>query len=115
LLAIVMAVPSAALYVFAVFPSLDSYAGLTLALAPLFFMSALYMGTPKLGLAAFGFVLISITLMSIQPVQNGDFMSFAASSIGMVLEAVIALVVTSLVRVIGVETTRAPNAAGGVS
>jgi uncharacterized membrane protein YccC len=104
-LAIALAVPAAALYVFAVFPALDGYVGLAAALAPFFFMSALYMGTPKLGLPAFGFVLISITLMSMQPVQTGDFMSFTSLSIGFVLGATIALVVTSLVRVIGVETS----------
>ena len=104
-LAVVLAVPVAALYVFAVFPALDDYLGLALALAPFFFMSALYMATPKLALPAFGLVLISITLMSIQPVQASDFMSFTASSIGLVLGATLALVVTSLVRVIGVETS----------
>ena len=104
-LAIVLAVPAAALYVFAVFPALDGHVGLALTMGPFFFVSALYMATPRLGLPAFGLVLISITLMSIQPVQNGDFMSFMASSIGMVLGATIALVVTSLVRVIGVETS----------
>jgi uncharacterized membrane protein YccC len=104
-LAIALAVPAAALYVFAVFPALDGYLGLALALAPLLFMSTLYMATPKLGLPAFGFVLIALTLMSIQPVQTGDFMSFTGSSIGLLLGATIALVVTSLVRVIGVETS----------
>jgi uncharacterized membrane protein YccC len=104
-LAIVLAAPAAALYVFAVFPALDGHVGLALALAPFFFMSALYMATPKLGLPAFGLVLNAISLMSIQPVQNGDFMSFTASSIGLVLGATIALVVTSLVRVISVETS----------
>jgi uncharacterized membrane protein YccC len=103
-LAIVLAVPAAALYVFAVFPALDGYAGLALTLTPFFFMSALYMGIPKLSLPAFGLVLISISLMSIQSVQAADFMKFTASSIGLVLGGTVALVVTSLVRVISVET-----------
>ena len=104
-LGIVLAVPASAFYVFAVFPALDGYMELALALAPFFFISALFMGTPKFGLIPFGIVLLSMTLMSIQSVQRGDFMSFTASAVGLVLGGAIGLAVTSMVRVIGVEAS----------
>jgi uncharacterized membrane protein YccC len=104
-LGIVLAVPASALYVFAIFPALDGYVGLALALVPFFFISALYMGTPKIGLIPFGMVLLSMTLMSIQSLQGGDFMSFTSSSIALVLGGSIGLIVTSMVRVISAESS----------
>jgi uncharacterized membrane protein YccC len=103
--AIVLCVPVAALYVFAIFPALDGPLSLALALAPLLFASALGMTMPpKVSLPAFSFVLMVFTLMSIQPVQAGDFSTFTATAIALALGATIALVVTSLVRVISAET-----------
>lgn len=103
--ATVLAVPVAALYVFAVLPALDGCVALALALAPFFFLSALFLATPKWSVPALGFVLISVTLMSVKPVQAGDFWSFTATAVGAVLGTSIALVVISLVRVISVETS----------
>jgi len=100
-----LAIPVAGLYVFAVFPSLDGPVALTVALAPLFFFSALYLATPKLGVPALGFVLIALPLLSIQSVQTADFGSFTATAIGALMGCVIALVVASLMRVISAETS----------
>ena len=105
LMATVLAVPVAALYVFAIFPALDGYVSLTLALAPLLFVCALFLSTAKWAVPAVGFVLIAVTLMSVQPVQVGDFWSFIATALGAVLGTSIALFVISLVRVIGADTS----------
>jgi uncharacterized membrane protein YccC len=105
LLATVLAVPVAALYVFAVFPALDGPVALALALAPLLLSLALGLAMPKVGVPTLGFTIICLTLMSVQSVQTGDFWSFMATAIAAVLGSSIALVVTSLIRVISVETS----------
>ncbi|MDM0078451.1 FUSC family protein [Variovorax sp. J2P1-59] len=105
LIATVMAVPVAALYVFAIFPALDGYVALACVLAPLLFVCALCLTVPKWAVPALGFVLITVTLMSVQPVQAGDFGSFMATAVGAVLGTSIALLVMSLVRVIGANTS----------
>jgi uncharacterized membrane protein YccC len=94
--AAVFAIPTAALYVFAVFPALDGHIALVLAVAPLLFFVSLYLATPKLGLFALGFAIIWLTLVSFQPVQTGDFWSFTPTAVGSLLGTTIALVVTSL-------------------
>jgi uncharacterized membrane protein YccC len=100
-----LAIPVAGIYVFAVFPALDGPVALAVAVAPLFFFSALYLATPKLGVPALGFVLIALPLLSIQSVQTADFGSFTATAIGALMGCVIALIVASLMRVISAETS----------
>jgi uncharacterized membrane protein YccC len=104
LLGSLLAVPVAALYVFGVLPALDGPAQLAVALAPLFFVTALYVSTPAFGVAAIGFALISQTLISVQSVQTGDFTSFTATAIGSILGTVIALAVMSTIRIVSAET-----------
>lgn len=100
-----IAVPVAALYVFAILPALDGPIALALALAPLLFVHALYLATPKWSVLALGCVLVTMTLMSVQPLQAGDFSGFVALAVASIAGAAIALVVTSLVRTIGAETS----------
>jgi uncharacterized membrane protein YccC len=104
LVAVLFAIPVAALYVFAIFPALDGPLALSAVVAPLLFFISLYLATPKLGPVALGFAIIWITLTALQPVQTADFFSFTATAIGFLMGTTIALVVTSLVRVIGVQT-----------
>ncbi|OUM02836.1 FUSC family protein [Variovorax sp. JS1663] len=105
LVATVAAIPVAALYVFALLPASHSAIELAVVLAPLYFFTALYLATPNFWLPALGFALISQTLLSLQPVQAGDFVGFTGVAIGALVGTIIAQVVTSLVRVIGVETS----------
>jgi uncharacterized membrane protein YccC len=105
LAATVFAVPVAAVYVFGVFPVLDGPVELALVLAPLLFGVALYLATPKFGVPATGFVIICLTLMSVQAVQTSDFASFTATAVAALLGNGIALVVTSLIRVVSVQTS----------
>ncbi|HEX6704125.1 MAG TPA: FUSC family protein [Albitalea sp.] len=98
------AIPTAAVYVFAIFPAIDGHVALALAVAPLIFFISLYMATPNFGPHALGYGIIWLTLVGFQPLQTGDFWSFTPTAIGSQLGVVVTLVVTSLVRVIGVET-----------
>jgi uncharacterized membrane protein YccC len=99
----VVAIPVAALYVFGLLPAVDGFPLLALVLAPLFFATGLFLGTPSHGLTALGFALISQSLVSVQPAYGADFLSFTGVAIGTVLGSVVALLVASLIRVFSVE------------
>ncbi len=101
----IIAVPVAAIYVFGVFPFVDGYIELAVVLSPMFFLTGLYLGTPNYWLPALSFALISQSLMSLQPSLGADFVSFSSVAIGAVIGGIVALVVTSLVRVISVQTS----------
>ena len=97
------AVPVGALYLFAILPAVEGYSTLCLALLPLFFGTAFYLGTPKHTLHGLAFALISQSLISLQSTMRADFNAFAALSIASVLGTMVALVVTSLIRVVSAE------------
>jgi len=99
----VMAIPVASLYVFAVLPGVDGFAALAAAMFPLFFGTALYLATPKHWLRALGFALLSQTLIALQPAQRPDLIAFATACIACVTGGVVALVVTSLMRVVSAD------------
>ena len=99
----IVAVPVSALYVFALLPAADGFAGLALVLGPLFFVNGLYMATPAHSLRALGFALISQSLISVQTLQHPDFSVFMNIAIGAVMGNIVALAVTHLVRVISAE------------
>ena len=103
--ALVLCTPVAAFYVFAVFPASDTAVWLALSLAPWFFLCGLLMSSPKFGTPGLLMAAMFITLLSIQPSQTSDFEHFIGAAIALTLGATIALIVTSLVRVIGVETS----------
>ncbi len=100
-----IAVPVAALYVFAILPSLDGFGAFALALSPLYFTTALYLTTPQHGLRALSFALVSQTLLALQPALHADFDSFTNVAVGSVVGSLIALLVTSLIRVVSPETS----------
>jgi uncharacterized membrane protein YccC len=96
-----VAVPAAAAYVFAILPAVHDLPGLALVLAPLYFITALYVASPKHGLMAHGFALTSQTFISLQVAGSSDFVAFSGLVIGSLAGSAIALVVTSLVRAVG--------------
>ena len=97
------AVPAGALYLFAILPAVEGYATLCLAMLPLFFGTAIVLGTPKHTLHGLAFALISQSLISLQPTVRADFNAFVTLSIASVMGTLIALVVTGLIRVVGAE------------
>jgi uncharacterized membrane protein YccC len=103
LVATAIAIPVAALYVFGLLPALDGFMLLALVLAPLFFVTGLFLGTPSYSLYALGFALITQSLISVQPAYGADFVSFTGVAVGTLLGSVVALVVASLIRVVSAE------------
>ena len=101
----IIAVPVAALYVFGILPAIYSFAALAAALSPLYFGTALYLATPAHWLRALGFALVSQTLISLQLAHKADFQSFSSLAVSAVLGALVALIVTSLFRVISAEVS----------
>ncbi|MDR6858502.1 FUSC family protein [Variovorax guangxiensis] len=99
------AAPVAALYLFAILPLVDGFGTLALVMVPLYFGTALFLGTPKYWLHAYGFALTSQTMISLQPAYRADFDSFITIFLGPLAGAVIALLVTSLMRVLSAETS----------
>jgi uncharacterized membrane protein YccC len=100
-----IAAPVAALYVFAILPAVDGFGAFALALSPLYFGTALYLASPQHWLRALGFALISQTLLALQPSLRADFESFMNIAVGAVAGSLIALLVTSLMRVVSAETS----------
>jgi uncharacterized membrane protein YccC len=98
--ATMVAVPVAAFYLFAVFPLLDGFAMLALALFPLFMLTGLLLATPKYWLHGLGFALVSQTLLAVQPVAQADFINFLGVAIAAVTGSISALLVTLLIRVV---------------
>ncbi|MDB5859950.1 MAG: hypothetical protein JWQ76_3639 [Ramlibacter sp.] len=95
------AIPVAAAYVFAILPAVDSFPGFALALAPLYFTIGLFMASPKYGFAAYGMALVVSTLLSLQVAGTADFIAFTGLAIGSLTGTTLALLGTSLYRVIG--------------
>jgi DNA-binding transcriptional LysR family regulator len=91
--------------VFAIFPALDSYVGLALSMTPPLFVIALYLATPRFGLVALGVAIVWVSLVALQPVQGNESRTFIATALATSAGFTVALVVTSLLRVIGVETS----------
>ncbi|MDM0117460.1 FUSC family protein [Variovorax sp. J22R133] len=100
-----IAVPVAALYVFAILPAVDGFGAFALVMSPLFFGTALYLTTPQHWLRALGFALVSQTLLALQPALRADFESFTTVAVGTVTGGLIALLVTSLMHVVSPETS----------
>lgn len=100
-----IAAPVAALYIFAILPAVDGFGGFALVLSPLFFFTALYLATPQHWLRALGFALISQTLIALQPALRADFEAFTNVAVGAVAGSIIALLVTSLIRVVSPEAS----------
>ena len=99
----IAAVPAGALYLFAILPAVEGFPSLCLALLPLFFGTAFYLGTPKHSLHGLAFALISQSLISLQSTMRADFNAFITLSIASVMGTLIALVVTGLIRVVSAE------------
>jgi uncharacterized membrane protein YccC len=99
------AAPVAALYLFALLPLVDGFGMLALVMVPLYFGTALFLGTPRYWLHAYGFALTSQTMISLQPAYRADFDAFTTIFLGPLVGAIIALLVTSLMRVLSAETS----------
>ena len=95
----------AAVYSFAILPAVDGFGALAVVLFPLFFGTALFLAAPRYWLQALAFALVSQTLIALQSTQTTDFATFTTAAVAALSGATVALIVTSLIRVIGAETS----------
>lgn len=100
LIASLIALPIGAAYVFAILPAVDDLPALAMVLAPLYFVTSLFVASPKHGLLAHGFALTSQTFIALQVAGTSDFTAFSSLAIGSISGSVIGLVATSLLRVV---------------
>jgi uncharacterized membrane protein YccC len=103
--ALLAAAPVAALYLFAILPAVSGFGTLALAMLPLYFGTGLFLGSPRYWLHAYGFALTSQTLISLQPAYRADFETFTTIALASLAGSIIALLVTSLMRVLSAEAS----------
>lgn len=99
------ALPVAALYDFALLPAIDSFPMLALALLPLIIPIAMYMTVPAQALRALSFGIVVSSGIALQPVIKIDFVSFMTGNLVAIIGTLIALLVTSIIRVVGMDFT----------
>jgi uncharacterized membrane protein YccC len=100
-----VAIPISAGFVFAILPALDGFIELALCLGPLYFVFGYFMAQPKFALQAVAVMLVTTTLMAVQPSYRADFVTFAAIATASILGIVIGLVLTRLLRVISADVS----------
>ena len=100
-----IAIPLSAVYVFAILPGVDGFVELAVWLFPLYAAFGYFMVQPKYALQAVALMLVSTTLIGVQPAYRADFVSFATAAIASELGFVVALVLTQLLRVINADVS----------
>ena len=90
------------LYLFGVLPRATSFEVLALALAPALVLCGLCMTRPKAAPLAMGAAVSGATLIALQSSYAGDFAAFANTAIAVLGGMWVALIVTRLVRSLGV-------------
>jgi uncharacterized membrane protein YccC len=88
---------------FAVFPAIDGFPLLLVALGVLFLPVGAFQAVPAYGRTALAMAFFSPSLLSLQETYHADFAIFADSGAAVVLGAVLCVVVNRLVRSVGVE------------
>src|SRR4030095_10136726 len=88
-----------------ILPAVDDLFMLALVLAPLYFLNALFVASPTYGLITHGFALTTHTFISLQVAGTADLIAFSSLAIAATTGIIIALVVTSLFRVVAPATS----------
>jgi uncharacterized membrane protein YccC len=94
-----LATPLVAVYTFAIFPVVDDIFGLLLVLGPVYFLTGLFMASPRHSLYALGFALNFQTLLALQLARTSDFVAFSSLAIAVLMSSSISIAVTALFRV----------------
>lgn len=100
---IALAMPVAAIYLFAVFPLIDGFPMLALVLAPVLLLGGAFMAMPANYGKALAFMIGTISGIALTPNFHEDFAGFANTNLAMLIGIVAALIVTYLFRVVGAE------------
>lgn len=103
-LLVLVAIPIAAVYQLAVFPLINGFPLLALALFPILMLAGMLLANPKFALPGLGFALTTQTLISLQPSARGDLVTVLNIGIATAMGALLALAVTRLIRVISPAT-----------
>lgn len=100
-----IAIPLSAVYVFAILPAIDGFLELTVWLFPLYAAFGYFMTQPKYALQAVALMLVSTTLIGVQPSYRADFVTFTTIAAASELGFAVALVLTQLLRVISADVS----------
>jgi len=95
-----VSIPIGAIYVFAILPAVDGLVPLALVLFPVIAIPAVLMTIPRHGLRALATLLVTTTVIGIQPSYHGDMEAFANLALSSSLGTIVALLLTQAVRVI---------------
>jgi uncharacterized membrane protein YccC len=104
-IASLIAFPVAFLYVFGIFPALDSFPMLALSLFPLLMLIGIYLANPATMLSALSIGMITVPGIGFTSIPHTDFVSFFMGNLIAMVGVLMALVVTLLIRVISTETS----------
>lgn len=100
-LAIVGGIPLAAIYLFAILPSIDGFPALLAVLAPALLAIGSLMMHPRWGLSAMAMIVGFCSAMAIQESYEADFAHFLNSNLAQVVAVVISACMTAGLRTIG--------------
>jgi uncharacterized membrane protein YccC len=94
-----VSIPIGAVYVFAILPLVDGFVPLAIVLFPVIAVPAALMTVPRHALRALSVLLVSTTVIGIQPSYHGDMEAFANLALSSSLGTTVALLLTQAVRV----------------
>ena len=100
---IMLGLPIAAIYLFAIFPMIDGFPMLALVLAPVLLWGGVLMAMPANYGKALALMIGTISGIALTPNFHEDFSGFANTNLAMVVGIIVALTVTYLFRVMGAE------------
>lgn len=99
-----VSIPIGLVWVFAILPAADGFVPLAICLLPVIAIPATFMAVPRHSLRALAVLLVTTTVIGLQPSYRGDFETFANLALSSTLGTVAALVVTQTFRVISAAT-----------
>lgn len=103
--ATVTAFPIALLYVFAIFPAIDSFPMMALSLFPLMMLCGIYLSNPVTMLSALSIVMMVVPGIGFTSSPHTDFVSFFMGNMVAIVGVLFAFVVTLLIRVISLDVS----------
>lgn len=103
--ATVTAFPIALVYVFAIFPAIDSFPMMALSIFPLMMLCGIYLSNPVTMLSALSIVMMVVPGIGFSSVPHVDFVTFFMGNMVAVIGVGFAFVVTLLIRVISLDVS----------
>ncbi|SEN11466.1 Uncharacterized membrane protein YccC [Luteibacter sp. UNCMF331Sha3.1] len=99
-----VSIPIGLAYVFAILPAVDGFVPLAIVLLPAIFIPAVFMAIPRHALRALATLLVTTTIIGLQPAYRGDLETFSNLALSSALGTSVALMVTQTFRVISATT-----------